>query len=61
MEKNFYYYKYNEDDILEILTEYLASKSEIKSFNAKAVLLGIYASNIYFGLFSVHYIRNVGS
>ena len=32
--------KYNEDDILEILTEYLAKEYGFKVFNSKAKLLG---------------------
>lgn len=32
--------KYNEDDILEILTEYLAVENGFGTFNSRAVLLG---------------------
>lgn len=38
MERQFF--KYNENDILEILTEYLAEKSGYKTFNSKAIFLG---------------------
>lgn len=33
-------FKYNEDDILEILTEYLAEANGFATFNARAILLG---------------------
>jgi len=33
-------FKYNEDDILEILTEYLADINGYTTFNSKAILLG---------------------
>lgn len=33
-------FKFNEDDILEILTEYLAEKSGFGTFTSKAILLG---------------------
>lgn len=33
-------FKFNEDDILEILTEYLAESSGFGTFNARAILLG---------------------
>lgn len=32
--------KYNEDDILEILTEYLAEKEGFETFQSKAIFLG---------------------
>lgn len=38
MERTFF--KYNENDILEIITEYLAEKSGYKTFNSKAIFLG---------------------
>lgn len=31
-------FKYNEDDILEILTEYLAEQNDFGTFGAKAIL-----------------------
>jgi hypothetical protein len=33
-------FKYNEDDILEIITEYLASENGFETFGTKAILLG---------------------
>lgn len=33
-------YKFNEDDILEILTEYLAEESGFETFRSRAILLG---------------------
>lgn len=33
-------FKFNEDDILEILTEYLAEESGFGTFHSKAILLG---------------------
>src|SRR3989339_2184420 len=33
-------FKYNEDDILEILTEYLAEKNGFGTFSSRAMLLG---------------------
>ncbi len=38
--KKIKYFKYNEDDILEILTEYIAEQQKIGLFNARAILLG---------------------
>ncbi len=33
-------YKYNQDDILEILTEHLAEKGGFNTFQSRAILLG---------------------
>ncbi len=33
-------FKYNQDDILEILTDYLAEESGFDTFQSKAILLG---------------------
>ena len=34
-------FKYNEDDILEILTEYLAEKVKVEEFHARAIIKGM--------------------
>lgn len=40
MKKDIKYFKYNEDDILEIITEYLAGIEGMTSFRAKAAIFG---------------------
>jgi hypothetical protein len=34
------FFKYNSDDILEIISEYLAKKNGFKTFSTKSILLG---------------------
>lgn len=34
------YFKLNEDDILEIVSEYVAEKTKISEFTAKSIILG---------------------
>ena len=34
------FFKFNEDDILEILSEYLASENGFDTFQSKAILIG---------------------
>jgi hypothetical protein len=40
------FFKYNEDDILEILTEYLAKENRFKKFFARAEILGSPGSDL---------------
>ncbi|MFC5529789.1 hypothetical protein [Cohnella yongneupensis] len=40
------YFKFNSDDILEILTEYLAEKHGFGTFQSKAILLGDQSNGI---------------